>query len=1034
VIETLLRRPVSTIVATIAFSAVGLFSLFKLPLSLLPAIERPRLVVKAKASSSSRDELLHDVTVPLERRLALVPGIASIESETSDGEATITLESAWQSDPDRLRVDVARRIEGASAIPLDELTVDVLGSDAQPVIEVAVTGGSGATRSTIAQRVVVPELARIDGAGRIEVTGASPLRLVVQPRAADLAARGLTAADVEERLRTVGRPIAAGRVREGASVRPLVVLQPVRSADELRRVLVRDVPLGEIADVSLREVMDETAFRMLGAPHPQGEGVATSIPLPAGEGARSAGEGPGASQSGVLLRVHRAPGANAVALARGVRSRVAELASRAGDTRIVVVDDRSREVSRALGELALSALLGILLGTLVLRFMLGRWRPTFALSVVIPAALLSSFAVFLVAHVSLDVISLAGLALATGLLVDNSIVVLESIESARARGERDAVLRGTKQIVVAVVASSVTLMVVFAPLLYLRGLARALFGEQAIAVIASVAASLVFSLALTPVLAARGAAETKPRSPGLATYREWLERALANPRRTALIAAIVLIVTLGSAAMLPRELFARGASRRVVAELRFARDLDPIAAHAEGEALWRRAVAALDPNDVAAISMQQRAGGEGELDVELRSATKATGAVRKLRDALRVAGVVARVRIRTSAFVEGIGGNADQVELIASATNERDAASLASRITTAMQRSGFVLHDDDDNRTRTAVTLRWNEALLAANAISRTDIEREVRAATSDSDVGQSDINGSEPSIRLQPVTPRNVSTLPVRIGDRIVPLSAVAGVSIAARAPGVRHDQSRPAQRLVFERGSGDAASVVSRIPLGRGERVRVAGHARELGDAFAQMQLAFVLVLVLLYLTIAAFYESLLLPLLVMAAIPFAAGGAFAALLITGQSLNVMSLIGLIFLGGIVVNHTIVLIDRAEQLRSAGEGEEEAIRAAAAERYRPVIMTTATAILGMIPLAIIGGDGAELRRAIAIAVTGGLIAATICTLIVIPILHRAIEPLRRRGSRRHPERSEGSPDAPLPAHFEILRSAQNDGGETQR
>ena len=397
------------------------------------------------------------------------------------------------------------------------------------------------------------------------------------------------------------------------------------------------------------------------------------------------------------------------------------------------------------------------------------------------------------------------------------------------------------------------------------------------------------------------------------------------------------------------------------------------------------------------------APAEGELDVELNSAAKTRDAVQKLRDALRVAGVTARVRVRTSAFVEGIGGDADQIEVIASATSDRDAAALATRITSSMRRAGFTLRDYDENRARSAVTLQWNEQLLAANAISRGAIERDLRAATSDSDVGQSDVTGSEPAIRLLPVTPRNVATLPVRVADRIVPLSAVAGVTLAPRAPLVRHDQSRPAQRLVFERGTAhdDASRVIEDIALARGERVRVAGHARELSDAFAQMRLAFVLVLALLYLTIAAFYESLLLPLLVMAAIPFAAGGAFAALLITGQSLNVMSLIGLIFLGGIVVNHTIVLIDRAEQLRRAGADEEDAIRAAASERYRPVIMTTATAILGMIPLAIVGGDGVELRRAIAIAVTGGLIAATICTLIVIPLLHRAMEPLRRRARR---------------------------------
>jgi HAE1 family hydrophobic/amphiphilic exporter-1 len=973
VIEAALRRPVSTIVATIAFSAVGLFSLLKLPLSLLPAIERPRIVVTARAASSSRDELLHDVTVRLERRLALVPGIASIESATVDGEATITLESTWQSDPDRLRVDVARRIEGAAAIPLDELTVDVLGTDAQPVIEVAVSGANGAARTTIAERVVVPELARIDGAGRIEVMGASPLRVVVQPRAADLAARGLTAADIEDRLRTVGRPLAAGRVREGAAIRPLVIVQPIASAADLRDIRVRDVPLGEVADVAVREVADDTAFRMRGRN--------------------------GASESAVLIRVHRAPNANAVALARGVRARIAELAARSGDTRITVVDDRSREVSRALGELAASALLGILLGTLVLRFMLGRWRPTLALSVVIPAALLASFAVFLVAHVSLDVISLAGLALATGLLVDNSIVVLESIESARAAGARDAVLRGTKQIVVAVVASSVTLMVVFAPLLYLRGLARALFGEQAIAVIASVAASLVFSLVLTPVLAARGGSETKPRSPGLAAYRASLERALANPRRVMLVAIALLVITLGAGALLPRELFARGASHRIVAELQLPRDLDVAVAHALGTTVWQRALAALNVDEVAAMSMQQRTGGQAELDVDLRSAFAARDAVDRLRDALRIAGVTSRIRLRTSAFVEGIGGDADQLEVIASATTNRDAAALANRITAAMQHAGVALRNDDETRARSAITLRWNEALLAANGVTRSAIEHDLRAATTESDLGQSDVTGTEPAIRLLPTIPRNVATLPVRVADRVVPLAAMAGVTIAARAPLVRHDQSRPAQRLVFE--ASNATNVVDALPLGRGERIRIAGHARELRDSFAQMRIAFVLVLVLLYLTIAAFYESLLLPLLVMAAIPFAAGGAFAALLVTGQSLNVMSLIGLIFLGGIVVNHTIVLIDRAEQLRAAGADEDDAIRAAAAERYRPVIMTTATAILGMIPLAIVGGDGAELRRAIAIAVTGGLVAATVCTLILIPLLHRALEPLRRREKR---------------------------------
>jgi HAE1 family hydrophobic/amphiphilic exporter-1 len=939
-IEAALRRPTATFVATIALAALGAFSFLQLPLSLLPSIERPRLVVTARAASVSRDDLLHQTTVPLERRLGLVPGITSIESETTDGVARITIESSWQSDPDRLRVDVARRIEGASAIPLDELSVDVEGSDVQPVIEVAVTGGSGASRTALANRVVLPELARIDGAGKIDVIGASPLRVVVEPRASDLVARGLTAADVESRLAEAGRSIAAGRVREGSSVRPLVIVQPARTLEDVRAIQIRGgqalspVPLSEIANVSLPEVPDNTSFR-----------------TPAGEG--------------VLLRVHRAPGANAVALARAVRARV-------DGVHALVVTDRSREVSRALAELGAAALAGLLLGTLLLRWILGRWRSTLALSVVIPVALLTSFAVFLIARVSLDVMSLAGLALATGLLVDNSIVVLESIETA---GD---VLRGTKRIALAVIASSITLMIVFAPLLYLRGLARALFGEQAIAVVASVGASLLLSLTLTPVLAARGGAETHPRNPGLASYRRALDRALASPRLVLIGAVVAVIAAIAIAFFLPRELFARGSSPLIVANFNLDPDLDPRAAREIGATIWSRAKS-------VALSMQQRADGEGEI--------VARGGEDVLRDALRVPGVTSRVRVQPSAFIEGIGGDAQRTEVIVSGSDD-----LTTRVTRALTQSGFRSVDDPNDRPRSTMTLRWNEQLLAASGITRAAAENDVRAATSETDAGQSAIPGSEPSIRLLPVTPRALESVPVRAGDRVVPLTALATANIAAQAPFVRHDQGRPAQRLLFENPRGaDASRVLATIPLTASERIRLAGHARELRDAFADMRLAAILAVLLLYLTIAAFYESLILPLLVMATLPFAAAGAFVALFITGQSLNVMSLIGLVFLAGIVVNHTIVLIDRAEQLRRSGASEDDAIRGAAEERYRPVMLTTATAVLGMLPLALIGGDGVELRRAIAIAVIGGLVTATAGTLLLIPLLHRLVEPLRR-------------------------------------
>ena len=499
--------------------------------------------------------------------------------------------------------------------------------------------------------------------------------------------------------------------------------------------------------------------------------------------------------------------------------------------------------------------------------------------------------------------------------------------------------------------------------MYLRGLARAIFAEQAIAVVASVAASLLLSLTLTPVLAARSGTAPSSRNPGLDRYLALLQRALLSPRRAIIAAVVVTLIAIGTGWLLPRELFARGASREVTVELPARLRFD----------LWR-AIERHVKNATKTSMMTTKELQTANLEFSTpRAAQEAADSLRKVLPG-------AAVRVRPSAFIEAVGGDADRIELVASAPTEAEAAALAKRL------GGRA---PDARASTNALFVRWDEQRLAANEVDRHAVERDVRAALGDLDAGRVDIDVAESEIRLLPTR----GVIPVRVKDRVVPLGAVAGMRMGERAPVVHHDDGRPARRLLFD----DGAALPS-LETSGGERIRVAGHARELADAYAQLRLAAILAIVLLYLTVAAFYESLLLPLLVMAALPFAAGGGLLSLLVTGQSLNVMSMIGLIFLGGVVVNHTVVLIDRAEQLRRAGVDELEAMRRAAADRYRPVMMTTVTAILGMLPLAILGGAGVELRRAVAIVVIGGLITATIGTLLLIPLLHRAIEPLRSR------------------------------------
>jgi HAE1 family hydrophobic/amphiphilic exporter-1 len=661
-----------------------------------------------------------------------------------------------------------------------------------------------------------------------------------------------------------------------------------------------------------------------------------------------------------------------------------------------VVTDRSSEVRRALLELAAAALLGMLLGTLVLRYFLAAWRPTLALAVVIPIALLVSFSIFHLLDVPLDVISLAGLALATGLLVDNSIVVLESIHNARAEGAAEPVLSGTRAIAIAVISSSATLLIIFAPLLYLQGLARAIFGEQAVAVIASVSASVILSLTLTPVLAGTRGGTAEGRHPGRRHYLALLDAIATRPRAAVLVAVLITSIGIAGAVLLRRELFAASPVRQVVATFRVSPQLSVDAARATASALSIALLRGADRNELEGASVTYiSAEGRGDVVLQFRTAAAAERVLERVRrHAVPLPGAIVDVRSRPSAFLESIGGNADQVEVIASAPTGAEADALAARITSAATSRGLAPVVDLARRGEPDFVLQWDEPRLASAGTTRRAAEEDVRAALGELDLGQTTA-GAETRIRLLPVSPRRLDVVPVRVGSAVVPLAAVARIGSGSAARIVDHDDGRPARHLVFRRSAAGWPAV----PLGAREHLRFAGHAAELQAANRELLLAAVLAAILLYLTVAAFYESLLLPFIVMLAIPFAAAGAIGGLLLFAQSLNIMSMIGLLFLSGIVVNHSVIFLDRVEMLRRAGVAEDEALRRAVTDRFRPVIMTTLTALLGMLPLALLGGDGVELRRPIAIVIIAGLITATCGTLLLLPLLHRAAERWRSHG-----------------------------------
>lgn len=977
-IRRAIERPVSTLLGALTVVVLGVFSLLRLPVSLLPALERPGLAITAAAPGSAREELLERVTRPLEQRLAAVPGVTAVRSLTGDGFARVRVESEWQTDPDRLRIEAERRLAGLES-PGVGLTVELLAGDAEPIVEVAVFGGSARTAFT--REVLVPELARLEGAGKIETLGLAPLHPVVRPHAAALAARGLTPADLVTRLKPVGAELAAGRARAGAAVRPLLVREDAPSLDALRALRLQgprgESVLGDVAGVSIEEVRDGSFFRLDG-------------------------------REGTLVRVYRAPEANAVALAARVRERAAELGKRtAAGLRVQVVADRSEEVVAALRELGLAALIGLILGIAVLRLLLGRWRPTLALAVAVPASMLATFSAFHLCGVPLDVVSLAGLALAAGMLVDSSIVVLEAIETARARGEAEPEIAGTRQIALPVIAGFLTTAVVFLPLVYLQGLARAFFGAQAFAIVASLAASLLFSLTVTPVLARdRKAGSAKGWTPGRALYLRLLDGALARPALPVLGAAAATAVALLALAVLPRELVPDAAAQDLVVRYRLDPDLAPEAARQLGAVVEAKAAEVIRPigriGPIGRIAWQSPEQAEAQAEetgkIELRFADPASAAQarKRLRAALvRLPGVEVWVEPRPSAFLQSIAKAGRRLEVVASAATPERAVALACRVEERLRSAAGLrearLRRDQD---RAALLLAWDVPRLAALGADRDRLEEQVRQALADQTAGRVRMDGVEPDVVVRPTVQEDPALLPVvPAADKgALPLGALARLDAGVRPPALEREDGQPAVRLAFDGGSShrDPEELLRGVARAADEQVAPGGQALELRRAFGQLRLALSLSLLLVFLTVAALYESLTTPLVVMTTVPVALGGALGLLALAGQTLNVLSFLGLILLAGIVVNNAIVLVHRIEDHLRAGLKVDAAVRQAGAERYRPILMTTLATVAGMLPLALLGGEGVELRRSLALAVIGGMSLSTFASLLLVPVLYR--------------------------------------------
>lgn len=1029
-------RPVAVAMGVLGIVFLGLLSFFRLPVDLLPDVAYPRLVVYTTDAGTAPPEVERFVTEPVEQALSTVPGVQGVESVTREGASLVTARFAWGTDMDFAALNVRERLDNLrGALPERAARPVVLRTDprSEPVMAIAVAGGRDpAGLEELAETVFKRRLEQIDGVALAQVTGGMEREIHVEVDPRRLESLGLTIADAARALKDANASAPGGTVRRGRYRYALRTLGELRGVEEIGAVPLRRA--GAAADSTGARVLLRDVATVA-------DGFRERESLARYDGRESVG-----------LMVFKNAGANTVRVAREVDRTLAKLRREHPGVAVDVAMSQAGFISDALANVVQEVILGGMLAFLVLFLFLRETRYPVAIALAIPISLIATFALMHATGVSLNILSLGGMALGVGMLMDNSIVVLENVFRHREMGlgARLAAAAGAEEVQRAITASTLTTIAVFGPIVYVEGVAGALLGSLALAVAFSLLASIAVAVTLLPALAARWEGDGS-RPPGAmaqafaplldgfdrgfgrfaALYERTLRAGMRHRGRTIGIAFALLAGGIALGLTLDRGVLP--AVDQGTFRLRM--DLPqgtPLERTAEESARLERLVRA-DPaveavftrvgRQPAVAGMDDRPSGlnTAVLDVRLRGGKGTDAALARLRPGLAAFPAVTVEAGEATALGRLMGGgeadlavrirgeDLDAAMAYASAVRRR----LAAEPTLANVREGT-------ERGQPEMRVEIDRERAAAFGIDPLDVARGVQEAMQGTvATALVEFDRTVPVVVRLPQEARQAAGTLDELRIQGVPLRELVRVSDAAGPSEIRRvDQGRVVTVHADVAAGGVQRAVarvrdeIARMPAPAGLRVEIGGENEEMRRGFRGLAFAFGLAVLLVYMLLAAEFESLLLPFVVLLAVPLAAVGAVAALWVTGAGINTMSLIGMVILVGIVDNDAVVKVDFINQARRNGMGRREAIFAAGHARMRPIVMNTVTAMLGLLPMALGLGPGAELQAPLAIAVFGGLLSATALTLVVIPVAYDLLD----EAGERIRARLRGT--APTPSH----------------
>lgn len=1062
-IATAIRRPVTVAMFTLAALVFGLVLINRIGFNLLPELSYPTLTVRTDFEGAAPAEVENLITRQLEGVLGTIKGLRQIRSVSKAGRSDIYLEFYWGTDVDVASLDVREKLEQVQ-LPLEVTAPSLLrfNPNNDPIIRMSLS------QKTIEGANIDPAMAlsnlrryadlqltrrmeTIEGVAATKASGGLEDEIQILLDQSQLAQLKLSLDDISNRLKTQNINMSGGQIRNGQQQLLVRTFNEYDSIDDFANTIVlskdqKVVKLKDIAQISFTS-KDPTAI------------------------IRHNGE------QAVELAIYKEGDANTVKVAEAVHLKLNRLKEQLPEgMELTVLTDASTFIKQAISELISSAVIGGVLAMVIIYLFLGEVMPTLIISATIPLSVVITFNLMFGANIDMNIMSLGGLALAVGMLVDNAIVVLENIARKKEQGLAlaQAALEGASEVSGAITASTLTTIAVFLPLIFVEGIAGQLFSDQALTITFSLLVSLAVALTLIPTMGAYGH-KLPDKAPVLERHNKpiWLRGLLLPVELVILLFAglffllktIVFVVgkLLGLVFIPSRRAFEatfkvfsasyllllKGALRAKTVTLLLAfsllagslwlgKDLPTVVLPemAQGELLVKVEYSpgtAIELTDVKVVSLSSKllaikgvkevfaTAGEGN---KLTANPEQEGENQAEFSLLLEKGIsraheeqlLEQIRLLLSTESQGLSADAQRPQLFSFSTpisvevygydidTLKQAADIVAEKLAASDRF-FDLHTnmkrgypeaqitfDQDKMAQLGLSIEQaNNAVVNAirgNKATRYRLkEQQIEVLVRLEDADRDELDDVK-NLIINPLSPRPV------------PLQAVAKI-VETLGPSevMRIDQQRVVlvEGFISYGGIGEAVAeaglLLDDVRLPYGTNIQFGGQAEEMQRSYTSLLMALGLAVFLVYLVMASQFESLLHPFIILLSIPLALFGAVIALLVTNTEISVVVFLGLIMLAGIVVNNAIVLIDKINQLRIAGIEKHQAIIEAGSSRLRPILMTTLTTALGMIPLALGIGEGTEIRAPMAITVIGGLLASTLLTLVVIPVMYQILD-----------------------------------------